>query len=242
VTRVGTTVGGGGSAVLEDPTGRRARWLGRAGRVAFVLFLGWLVAIVLGGLGLMPVAGIPLTHALRPSQGPPPLAKHPLPRKPSASDLRPALSAEVFAATANAAEGASHVGSRAQKTTPAAGTLHGKSATAPGKTKTAPAHGRSTVAPGQTKTTPAAGASQGKSATAPGQTKTTSTAGASQGKSATAPGQTKTTPATGASHGKSTTAPGKTTTTAPAGPHGQRTVAPGQTKTTTTSVRQPKKP
>jgi len=64
----------------------------------FVLFLGWLLAIVLGGLGLMPVTGIPLVHVLRPSQGPPPLAKVPRPRQPSAADLRPAVPAKVFAA------------------------------------------------------------------------------------------------------------------------------------------------
>jgi hypothetical protein len=73
---IGTT-GGGGSAVLEDPTGRRARWFRRAGRCVFLIFLAWLLAIVLGGLGLMPVTGIPFAHALRPSQGPPPLAKLP---------------------------------------------------------------------------------------------------------------------------------------------------------------------
>ena len=88
---IGRKVGGGGSAVLEDPTGRRARWLRRAGRCVFLLFLGWLLAIVLGGLGLMPIAGIPFAHVLRPSQGPPALAKLPQPRQPSASDLRPAV-------------------------------------------------------------------------------------------------------------------------------------------------------
>src|SRR6266852_702119 len=95
---VETQASGGGSAVLEDPTGRRARWLRWAGRCVFLLFLGWLLAIVLGGLGLIPVAGIPFTHVLRPSQGPPALAKLPKPRQPSASDLRPAVSAKVFAA------------------------------------------------------------------------------------------------------------------------------------------------
>ena len=83
----GTSIDAGGSSVLEDPTGRRARWLRRAGRVVFLLFLAWLLAIVLGGLGLMPVAGIPLTHALRPSQGPPVLPEVLKPRPPSPSDL-----------------------------------------------------------------------------------------------------------------------------------------------------------
>ena len=145
---IGTT-GGGGSAVLEDPTGRRARWLRRAGRCVFLLFLAWLLAIVLGGLGLMPVAGIPFVHVLRPSQGPPVLVKLPQPRQPSASDLRPAVSAKVFAATVGAGQQVS-------------GSVAGS-------------HGKSTTAPGQTKTSPASTVSHGKSATAPGQTKTTST-------------------------------------------------------------------
>ncbi|MGZ4337234.1 MAG: hypothetical protein ACXVRA_07955 [Gaiellaceae bacterium] len=157
----GTTVGGG-SGVLEDPTGKRARWLRRAGRFVFLLFPGWLLAIVLGGLGLMPVAGIPLVHVLRPSQGPPPVVKLPRPRQPSAADLRPAVPAKVFAATVARA--------RRQAPAPVAGS-HGRSSTAPGQTKTSPSRGRSTTAPGQTKTSP----SRGGSTTAPGQTKTTTT-------------------------------------------------------------------
>jgi hypothetical protein len=170
----------------------------RAGRVVFLLFLGWLLAIVLGGLGLMPVAGIPLTRVLRPSQGPPPLAKLPKPLKPSASDLRPALPAKVFAArAAKAAQHAQQVRLRGRTATPAASLSHGKSSTAPGKTKTTPAfpraHGQSAVAPGQTKTT-AGRASHGKSTTARGKTKTTPALPATRGQSTVAPGQTKTTP------------------------------------------------
>ena len=144
---IGTT-GGDGSAVLEDPTGRRARWLRRAGRCVFLLFLAWLLAIVLGGLGLIPVAGIPFVHTLRPSQGPPPLAKLPQPRQPSVSDLRPAVSAKAFAAT---------VGKGGQQAPGSSAVTHGKSATAPGQTKTSTSstvtHGKSATAPGQTKTT-----------------------------------------------------------------------------------------
>jgi hypothetical protein len=190
---------GGGPAVLEDPTGGRARWLRRAGRVVFVLFLGWLVTIVLGGLGLMPVPGIPLARVLQPAQGLPALTKLPQPRQPSTSDLRPAVTAAVFAAnTASAAHGvsrAAHANAQAAKRVAGVGTSHGKSASAPGKTKTTStvtkAPGNRAAAPGQTKTTPSASASQGKSATAPGQTKTT-TAPSVHGKSTTAPGKTKT--------------------------------------------------
>jgi hypothetical protein len=175
----GATIDGGGTSVLEDPTGKRARWLRRGGRVVFLLFLAWLLAIVLGGLGLMPVAGIPLTKTFRPSQGPPVLANVPKPRQPSRADLRPAVPAAVFEAGAPSA-------------TRRAGASPGKSATAPGKRKTRPAaagsRGRSTVAPGHTKTTP-----RGKSTTAPGKTKTTTTVRTNNGKRTVAPGRTKTT-------------------------------------------------
>lgn len=149
----GTTVGGG-PAVLEDPTGRRARWLRRAGRLVFVLFLVWLLAIVLGGLGLAPVAGIPLTHVLRPSSGPPPVVKATKPRQPSASDLRPALPAPA-GNTSGQAPSARSLG-RSSPTPGSSGVTHGKSTTAPGQTKATPggdvSHGKSTTAPGKTKT------------------------------------------------------------------------------------------
>jgi hypothetical protein len=190
-----------GSAVLEDPTGRRARWMRRAGRVVFIVFLGWLLAIVLGGLGLVPVGGIPLTHSLRPSTGPAPLAKLPQPRQPSASDLRPAVPAETVAAsTSTAGQQAQSVPVRQR----------GQSATAPGQTKTTTvgaARGHSATAPGQTQTTTTAAASRGRSSTAPGHTKTTTTI--SHGRSTTAPGRTKTTTTTTASQGQSSSAPGK---------------------------------
>src|SRR6188474_1465458 len=94
------TIDGGTRAILEDPQGRRALWMRRAGRVVFVLFLGWLLVIVLGGLGLIPVKGIPLVRAMRVSQGPPELTKLPAPAPPSASDLRPALALRSTAAAA----------------------------------------------------------------------------------------------------------------------------------------------
>jgi hypothetical protein len=223
----------GETGVLEDPSGTRVRWLRRAGRVVFVLFLGWLLAIVLGGLGLMPVAGIPLARAIRPSQGPPPLPKLPEPRKPSASDLRPAVPAAVFASRAtNAARPARELRPRPRSATAGGGASHGKSRTAFGRAKATPAStaGRGqSKARAQTKTKPVAAASRGKSTTAPRQARTTPAA--SQTRRAVAPGQTKTTPVTAASRGKSTTAPGQTRTT-PAASQTRSAVAPGQTKTT----------
>jgi hypothetical protein len=192
------TISGAGFSVLEDPTGRRARWMRRAGRVVFIVFLAWLLAIVLGGLGLVPVGGIPLTHSLRPSTGPAPLAKLPQPRQPTASDLRPAAPATAVAVT---------TGSARQQTQPVAVRRRGQSGTAPGQTKTTTvgaSHGRSATTPGHTRTTTTA--SHGGSSTAPGHTTTTT----SHGRSSTVPGHTKTTTTT-VSHGRSSGAPGKQT-------------------------------
>jgi hypothetical protein len=154
-----TTVGDAGRAVLEDPTGKRARWLRRGGRGVFVLFLAWLLAIVLGGLGLIPIPAIPFTHILRPA-APPALVNPPVPRQPSASDLRPAVPAKVFAAKVGKAR------------RPVAG-VHGHSATAPGHAGVP--RGRSTTAPGRTKTSSSSTVSHGRSSTAPGQNRTTTT-------------------------------------------------------------------
>jgi hypothetical protein len=195
-----TTIGGGGFSVLEDPSGRRARWMRRAGRVVFIVFLGWLLAIALGGLGLAPVGGIPFTQSLRPSSGPAPLAKLPQPRQPSASDLRPA--APVAAGTGAAGQQARLVPVR----------QHGQSATAPGHANTTTvtvSHGRRATAPGHTRKTTTV--SHGQSATAPGHAKTTTTTTTvSHGRSTTVPGHTKTTTTTTTvSHGRSSTVPGK---------------------------------
>jgi hypothetical protein len=81
---------GGDRAVLEDATGRRGRWMRRLGRATALLVFGWLVVLLLGGLGLTPVADLRFAEVLRPSQGPEPLAATPKPRRPPAADLRPA--------------------------------------------------------------------------------------------------------------------------------------------------------
>lgn len=232
-----TIIGGGRPAILEDPGGTRVRWMRRAGRVVFVLFLGWLLAIVLGGLGLIPVKGIPLAHAMRPSQGPPELAKLPEPAKPSASDLLPALPAGATVRAAVAEAPARRAGSTAQ---PA-----GKRAAAQGRTETTPrrkdAPGKSAEAPGRTKTAPAAGGSHGRSAAAPGKTKVTPPP-AARGKSAQAPGRTTTSPAAGGSHGKGGTAPAHTSSPPPsrAGGGGSAS-APGRTSSAPPSGPKPKK-
>lgn len=144
--------------VLEDVSGRRARWMHRAGRGVFLIFLAWLVAIVLGGLGLAPVGRVPLSDALRPSQGPPPVVRLPAPRPPTPSDLQPALPAAAVAPVRS--RGASGT------TGPTRAIGRGR-ATAPGQLEklVADSNGRSATAPGHTMTT------RGRSATAPGHVK-----------------------------------------------------------------------
>ena len=138
------------TAVLEDPTGRHARRLRRAGRVVFVLFLAWLLAIVLGGLGLGPVAHVPLFRILRPSPGPPP-APLPAPRVPAPADLLPAAPAP---AAVRRAHGLGHVRRAAPPGLAKPHARRGKSGSAPGRTKPhAKPRGKSATAPGRTRTT-----------------------------------------------------------------------------------------
>jgi hypothetical protein len=161
------------------------RWVGRA---TALLFLIWLAVVILGGLGVGPVARLPLGSILRPSAGPPPLRHELKPAAPAPADLVPAIPAPVAVGTATTG------------TTRSA--LPGKSAVAPGHTKTTnttTSPGKSAVAPGHTKTTNAT-TSPGKSGNAPGHTTTTA-----RGKSAATPGHAKRTTTTTAT----TTVPGK---------------------------------
>ena len=58
--------------VLADPTGRRRRWLVIAGRVATTALGLWLLVLILGGLGLQPLAGLPVVGDLGPRAAAPP--------------------------------------------------------------------------------------------------------------------------------------------------------------------------
>jgi hypothetical protein len=143
------------ASILEDPSGGRARWMRRVGRVVFLVFLAWMVAILFGGLGLAPVPQIPFSHSLRPA-GPPPVTRLPPPRQPSPGDLRPALPESALAPPVSG-RGRSGFAPGRTRTVPNGG-IRGRSGTAPGHTKTAPSFstvpGRSDSAPGQTRTTP----------------------------------------------------------------------------------------
>lgn len=58
--------------VLADPTGRRRRRLAIAGRVTTTALGLWLVILILGGLGLQPLAGLPIVGDLGAREAAPP--------------------------------------------------------------------------------------------------------------------------------------------------------------------------
>ena len=190
----------GDRAVLEDATGRRGRWMRRLGRTFALLVFGWLVVLLLGGLGLAPVADLPFAEALRPSKGPEPLATLPKPRKPPTRDLSPALPvATPTDVSAGAAPPSPSGAGRARSVRRVAPKPPRRARSAPQPAVTPPAPVRP-VPPGRTRTAP-----PGRSAEAPGQTGATP-----PGQTKSPPGQTRTTP------GRSASAPGqakKTTTT-----------------------------
>jgi hypothetical protein len=213
-------------AVLEDATGRRGRWMRRVGRSATLLIFGWLVVLLLGGLGLTPVANLPLAGTLRPSEGPEPLAAVPKPRKPSPADLQPAepVATRTTAPKESPAVSAPARSARPEPVRPQRRFTPKEPGRARGPTRTvarptpvrpAPSATTTTGPPGQTVT-----AARGRSAQAPGRS------------GSEPPGQTTTNP------GRSATAPGQvrktiTTTT---------TVTTTETVTTTHGPKGPKNP
>ncbi|MEA2398294.1 MAG: hypothetical protein QOK25_1850 [Thermoleophilaceae bacterium] len=181
------------SPVLADPTGRRARRLLVAGRVLASALLVWLCGLVLAGLGLLPLDGVPFGRVLQPAAEPTQLGVRPAPRPPSRSDLRPARSLASTPSTAGlggprpiAARGTTVPGrgraQHAQRTRggranhgPAAGTGVATRSTAP-STSTSASPGASTASPhghlgsgrGQGSTRSGAGAPPSGTTTAPG--------------------------------------------------------------------------
>jgi hypothetical protein len=216
---------GSDRAVLEDATGRRGRWMRRAGRTATLLVFAWLVVLLLGGLGLAPVANLPFAETLRPSKGPEPLAVVPKPRKPRPIDLQPAAPIATRAIAPNEAS-AALTPVRTSRTEPArrerrfaakprAGTRSAPRQTAVPQNPARPVPPATTPIP----PAPTPAASRGRSAQAPGHT------------GGPPPGQTATSP------GRIATAPGqvkKTTTTT--------TTVTTTVTTTTHGPKEPKKP
>jgi hypothetical protein len=137
--------------ILEDASGRRLRAMRWVGRAVALVFLVWLVLVFLGGIGVGPVARLPFGKILRPTVGPPKLNAPLHPTPTPVADLVPALPA----ARGGGVKPAAHV-------TPAV--THGRSATAPGSTRTATTtHGKSGAAPGQIRKTTTTVATHGNS-------------------------------------------------------------------------------
>src|SRR5260221_11805283 len=93
----GSGLSGPSTAVLEDPSGRRGRRLRLLGRLVAALLTVWLVALVLGAVGINPIGAVPFGTALRPASAPPAQTTLPTPAQPDASDLVPARPASPSA-------------------------------------------------------------------------------------------------------------------------------------------------
>src|SRR5512133_3374567 len=91
--RGGAVSPGGGSTTLEDPTGRRRSLMRLVGRAVAIVLGLWLAALLFAGIGVGPLANIPLAQILHPSAAPPSLPVTLKPKPPTAADLEPALAA-----------------------------------------------------------------------------------------------------------------------------------------------------
>jgi hypothetical protein len=142
--------------ILNDPTGRRRHRLVIAGRVVTTILGLWLVVLILGGLGLQPLAGLPLVGNLGIRKAAPPA----LPERVQAAvnshtTVVPATGAAKGPFRAVPSPPGRAVvtppprvkGRSKARTTPA---LPTSPAPAPSITRTSP----STTAPGQTRTPP----------------------------------------------------------------------------------------
>jgi hypothetical protein len=168
------------SAVLEDPTGNRRRRLRIVARLIALSMSIWLIALLLGAVGITPVGSIPFVRVFKPPASPPVIHKLPRPRPPTVAERQPALPASsVPLSTAGVQRAVPPVAKgptkhtrklRAPPTltptptpaTPTTPTTHGR---ANGKAKGKPQP--ATTTPTTTSTTP------GQSGTSPGHTRTT---------------------------------------------------------------------
>jgi hypothetical protein len=182
------------SAVLEDPTGNRRRRLRVVARLIALSMSIWLVALLLGAVGITPVGSIPLVRAFKPPASPPVIHKLPRARPPTVAERQPALPASAAPAST----------AGVQRTVPPvakAPTKHTRKLRTPAAT---------TPATPATPTTPGAPNPKAKAEPQPATTRpTTPTARpTTPGQSGTSPGHTRTTPP-----GKSKQTTGTTTPT-----------------------------
>jgi hypothetical protein len=171
--------------VLADPTGRRRRRLVIAGRFATTALGLWLVVLVLGGLVLEPLAGLPIVGDLGAREAAPPalpkriqgaIAEHTTvaPAAVARNPVRSVPAPPRRPATTTPSRGKT----RSPRTKPAtpAGPITGRglpsSSLAPSSPTTSPsaaAPGQTRIPPGQATTKPAA---PGQTRIPPGQTTT----------------------------------------------------------------------
>jgi hypothetical protein len=184
--------------VLADPTGGRRRRVAVAGRVATTVLGLWLVVLFLGGLGLQPLAGLPLIGRLGVRGAAPPQ----LPKRVQIAVARGATVAPTTRATQTPVTTVSVPSRRRPVTAPSRLKTRRAARTPariPGHTKTTSGRAVTSPAPAPSATTTS------PSSTAPGQTKTaTNPSSTAPGQTRTAPGQTKT------GTGPPTTTPGTT--------------------------------
>jgi hypothetical protein len=163
--------------VLEDPTGNRRKRLRIVARLVALSMSMWLVALLLGAVGITPVGSIPFVRVFKPPASPPVIHTLPRARRPTVAELQPALPATPAQSSTAAVQRAvplvakkaplGHTPKlRAPATTtpaiPTTPTTHGR---ANGKAKAKPQP--ATTTPTTTSTTP------GQSGTSPGHTRTT---------------------------------------------------------------------
>ena len=198
----------GGTAVLEDPTGRRGRRLRLLSRLIAGVLTLWLVGLLLGGVGIAPVAGIPFGSLLRPPSAPPAATNLPHPIPPTVEDLQPALPAGATAT----AQARSALPSPANVNGQAPSSTRGSTRTGSHSPHSVAVHTMTPAAGGNaTPGTPPANAQvnngQGKGPVKKTSTTTTTTTTTTPGRSGAAPGKTGTTPSTsnGKSHRTTTT-------------------------------------
>lgn len=185
------------SAVLEDPTGRRRRRLRLGGRLFALTLTAWLIALVLGAVGLNPVPGVPFARVLRPASPPPAPKTVPEPVQPTVADLQPALPAGSPATAIAPSPTRPAAGAPVRRTVTKRGAASPRSVTVhtmPPAVDGAP--GQAT-APDQTTTHANNGKAPGSTTTTTETTTTTTTtpgrSGAAPGQAGATPGQSKTT-------------------------------------------------
>jgi len=66
-------------SILEDATGRRRLRVRRLGRAVSVVFALWLIALLFGGLGVIPIGSVPLGGVVAPPARPPLLGRTAVP-------------------------------------------------------------------------------------------------------------------------------------------------------------------